>query len=330
MSTIEKVSLSLPSDLFQAVSQSALNSERSRSQEVSELIRTGMTARVQIDQLYREIAQLKEKLARAEAKPTPPPPDARDFLTGWAPGTSKLRDELRWAESNRKQQEADATEARREGQRWKAKAAELRAAYTEQCLALTATQERLETAEHARAIAEEALATELARKVPWSFRVPIPRFHCTAVEWVYRKPNGHSWRRGFAAASLVAGLILFLTPHEWSSMRLISSAAMGTWGDIPKASARLHGGPIAGRDTLLQIYALVGAGKNPDRLDACFEMARKLKPGQMAISCTIKVPREFELYANVVTSGPHAHTSRAKKLLERQREMLERWEKVQH
>jgi hypothetical protein len=330
MSTIEKVSLSLPADLFEAVSRTARGNDRSRSQEVSELIRTGLTARKQIDGLYREIAQLKERLATAEAKPKPPPPDARDFLTGWSPGTSKLRDELRWAEENRRQQEADAAEARRECRAWKAKAAELRAANASQSTELTAIQDRVAAAEQAQADAEAALAAELVRKLPWHFHVPIPIFDVTVIPKHYIKPDPLSWRQGFAAASLVAGLILFLTPHQWSSMRSVSSAAMGTWGDIPQAAARMHGGPILGRDTLLQIYALVRAGKNPDRLDACFEKARKLKPGQKAIDCSIKVPHEFELFADVVTSGPHAGTSRAKKQLERQREILETWERAQN
>jgi len=326
MSTIEKVSLSLPADLFEAVSRSAQGNDRNRSQEVSELIRTGLTARKQIDQLYREISQLKERLAKAEAKPKSPPPDARDFLTGLAPGTSKLRDELRWAEENRRQQEADAAAARRECQAWKAKAAEVRAANAKQCAELQTMQERVATAEQALAGAEGAFAAELARKVPWHFHVPIPIFDVTVIPRHYSKPDTPSWRRGFAAASLIAGLLLFLTPNEWSSMRNVASAAMGTWGDMPKAAARLHGGPIMGRDTLLQIYALVRADKNPDRLDACFKKALKLKPGQKAISCTIKVPREFELYADVVSSGPHAHTSEAVKLQEQRRRAREVYE----
>ena len=55
MSTTEKVSLSLPAELFEAVSQSAQKNDSNRSQEVAGLIRTGLTARSQIDRLYPAI-----------------------------------------------------------------------------------------------------------------------------------------------------------------------------------------------------------------------------------------------------------------------------------
>lgn len=103
---------------------------------------------------------------------------------------------------------------------------------------------------------------------------------------------------------------------------------MGTWADVPAAAARLHGGPVTGANTLLQLYALVRSGDNPARLDACFEKSLKLTSSQPPISCTVKVPPEFALYSDVVTSGPHASTSRAIKLTKRQQAALDRLDQM--
>jgi hypothetical protein len=329
MTTYEKTSLSLPADLFEAISRAAQADDQSRSQKVAELIRLGLTARQQIDALYRENARLKQtiedqaaRLASAEASLKKL--DPRDYLTGAAPGTAKLRDDLAIAEKARRQAEADAAEATRAAKQLRSKARELQernAALDERC---TKADEAFRHANAERGNALRQLQAERARKVPWYWRVTLPdiRFHRLNVG--YLASHAASWRRGFLAAWLLVGLGLFLIPHQWAVMRYTAVAAMGTWGDIPKAAARLHGGPITGQDTLLQIYALVRAGDNPARLDACFRKSLSLTSQQPPVNCTILIPPEFSLYTDVVASGPHASTSRAVKLTERQRAALDR------
>ncbi len=343
MATYEKTSLTLPADLFEAVSRAAKAEGRSRSETVAELIRLGLTARKQIDALYRETARLKQtiedrtaRLARAEEQLKTL--DPRDFLTGARPGTAKLRDDLACAEKARRQAEADRAEARRAAKQLRRQVEELEgdleerdeeiASLEEQCA--KAAEER-DRADARRIETEQALAAEQARKMPWYWRLTLPDIRFHRIDVGYRASAKASWRRGFLACALVFGLGLFVTPHELPPMRYVASAAMGTWGDIPKAAARLHGTEYLGRATQLQVYALLHAAGNEERLAACFERAAKLKPMAKPIPCTIHVPSEFELYADIRMSGPFADTSRvAQRLDERVREgrrleqMLER------
>lgn len=350
MATHEKTSLTLPADLFEAVSRTAKAKGRSRSEMVAELIRLGLTARTQTDALYREIARLKQtiedrsaRLARAEEQLKTL--DLRDFLTGAPPGTAKLRDDLAWAEKARRQAEADAAEARRAAKQLRRQVEELEgdleereeeiAERDEQIAALedrcAKADEACQRAHARRNEAERELAAEQARKVPWYWRLTLPDIRLHRIDVGYRASDRASWRRGFLACALVFGLGLFVTPYPLPPMRYVASAAMGTWGDIPKAAARLNGTEYLGRDRQLQVYSLFHAAGNPERLAACFERAAKLEPMAKPIRCTIHVPSEFELYADIRTSGPYADTSRvAQRLDERIRDnrrlerMLER------
>ncbi|MFQ3664503.1 MAG: hypothetical protein SNJ79_00490 [Sphingomonadaceae bacterium] len=339
MTTYEKTSLSLPADLFEAVSQAAQADDQSRSQKVAELIRLGLTARQQFDALYRENARLKQtiegqaaRLASAEASLKKV--DPRDYLTGAPPGTAKLREDLEWSEKARRQAEADAAEASRQEEQLRIEIEELQAELADQDDEIGQLKERCSRvtqegwdSNRARVAALKALQAEQARKVPWYWRLTLPDIRIHRVNVGYPAPHSGSWWRGFLACAFWFGFGLFATPHELPPMQYVASAAMGTWGDIPLAAARLHGGPYSGHETALQRYALLRAGENPARLDRCIERAAKLKPMAKPINCTIHVPSEFELYADIRMSGPDAHTSRVKQRLDErimERRRLER------
>jgi hypothetical protein len=70
-----------------------------------------------------------------------------------------------------------------------------------------------------------------------------------------------------------SALLLFIVPHDTWAMRTVAAAAMGKTFTREKAAARLHGMPLGGVETQIQLYALVHTSPNRERLDACFKKA---------------------------------------------------------
>jgi len=161
-------------------------------------------------------------------------------------------------------------------------------------------------------------------------RLPVPSFH--RVDVIYGKPDQRSWLRGAGTTIAVLAILLLLTPYEALPMRLVATGAMGTLGNEQKAAVRLHGGPLEGGDTLLQVYALVKAGDNPKRLGACFVRANaaglKSRAQDSVVDCTIRVPGKFAAYSDLVTFDPReAAAARAQEATargERRQAALER------
>jgi hypothetical protein len=342
MPSFEKVSFSLPEDLYEAISKAAQDQDQSRSQMVAELLRRGLSAGKQIDRLYRENARLTQaleetrgRLAAAEERLKHPPIDPSDFLTGAPPGTAKLRRDLEWSEEKRRQAEADAAEAQRNEQALRDEKEELEAIVGEQDEEIEALKEQCAKADHdcieahkRRGAAERDLDLEKARKVPWYWRLTLPDIRIHRVDVGYPAPHAGSWWRGFFACAFWFGFGLFATPHELPPMEYVASAAMGTWGDTQLAAARLHGGPFTGHETPLQQYALLRAGDNPKRLDQCIARAAKLGHGAKPIDCTIQVPSEWTLYRDIMTSGLNRDDARTKEKLEDRRRQLRCFERA--
>ena len=246
-----------------------------------------------------------------------------DFLTRDARGTHRLKQKLSLVE----RQLATAH----------AEAARLLAWSNSYERAAKAAQEEIAQLDHQlsqqkerQAQLERELSCERARKADWRVSIPIPILLPRIIRPAVERPHWRSVVKGVGAAIFAGFLTLLLVPYESGAMRAVATAAMGTWSDVPAAAARLHAGPIGGRDTLLQIYALVHAGRNPERLDACFLRSRRTTATDKlaAINCTIKVPAEFELYTTVVTSGPYAGTSRSKRAMDDARRQLAALERL--
>jgi len=353
----EKLSLSVPTDLFQQLDRLAQAADESRSQTFVRFLRQGLDASEATAKLQAEItvlnnrtAELHARLAEAEARPRPPVPDFQDFLTGSPKGMSKLKRGLDLAERRLLEEAGKTADAKRAEAHWHARARALwatlkqtrdaaeaaRSEGADAMAAALAEQRESETAAEAEIarLRQEILnqfaradranserANERARKVPWHWTLPLPVPRFFVVDVPYRTPHRPSWLRGLASGLAAMAVAMVVIPYDTSSMRRVATLAMGTSGDVPRAAARLHGGPIMGGDSLLQAYALLRAGDNPRRLDSCFERARVAARKVAAkstgkggredplIDCTIRVPGEFALYFDLVTSGPHADTS---------------------
>lgn len=317
MNVHQKVSISIPSDLLAELDERSHLSDLSRSQTIVDLLAVALQAE-------SRIRQLEARVRERENEPKTPVPShlSADFLTGDRRGTHRLKQKLSLSE----RQFAEA----------RAEAARLQAWSNSHERATKVAQEEIARLNHElsqqrenETRLEHELGIERARSLPWHIRFPIPIIQLRIFRPEVERPLWRSFAKGGGAMVLAAFLALLFVPYESGAMRWVGSAAMGTWGDIPAAAARLHGGPIGGGDTLLQIYALTHSGRNPERLDACFARSRKLPETEKstAIDCTIKVPSEFELYTTVITSGPHAGTSRGKRKIEdakRQLTALER------
>ena len=302
----EKISISMPPDLLAQLDGRGRRADLSRSQVIADLLRAGLNAEPRVQQLEVRIREL-------ESRPKTPIAShlSADFLKNDRRGTDRLKQNLSMVE----RQLAEARSEVVHLQAWSN--SHERAAKTAQD-EVVRLEGRLSEQQELQARLEVEIALEKDRKVPWHVRVPVAIILPQILRPKLERPNLQSFAAGVCTAMTAAALAMLVISYESGVMRAVATAAMGTWGDVPAAAARLHGGPLGGRGTVLQIYALANAGRNPARLDACFERSRKLSANDTlkAIDCSIKVPAEFELYATVVSSGPHAKTSRGKRTLD--------------
>lgn len=269
MSSYEKISISITGDLLTQLDERSRRSDVSRSQTIVDLLTVGLQAEPQIRQLearVRERESLPKKLI--------PPHLSADFLTGDRPGTDRLKQKL----SSLERQLAEAHANSFRAQAW-ADSHERAAKVAREDVARL--DRELSQGRENDIRLEQALGLERARRIPWHISLPIPIMQPRVFRPAVESPHWRSFLKGVGTTVFAGFLALLLVPYKTGAMRAFATAAMGTWGDIPAAAARLHGGPIAGQETLLQIYALMHAGRNPERWMPVF-----LDPGSSRLPTT--------------------------------------------
>jgi FtsZ-binding cell division protein ZapB len=297
MSVIERKTFSLPPELMQALDEEAMTSRRSVNAIVVERLCGALEAQRLAQQLQADNGQLSDEVAKLEADlATRPPPDFQDLILQQTPGTAKLIRERDEAQAECDRLTSELAQMRQSQQDWEQWGRRRDAA----CKALKKEVEQLS------AQRDGLRATIRERDKTIEAHVPEIRKIREAHRGQMRVQALIGVTHGLVIAIPLMALLLFLTPHETSAMRFVATAAMGETGDRQRAAARLHGMPLGGAGSQLQLYALVHTGKNGERLNRCFEKAWGLKPKgkRQSIPCTIDVPREVELATTLLRKGP--------------------------
>lgn len=311
MTSLRKT-LTLPDDLARQFDEAALVAGVSLNSLLVERLRSAETMAQALTKARADLADCRQHNARLDAeRATRPPQGSQDLILSPTPETIRLcheRDAALASAAKATKALALATDQRGQWQRWgehwqaQAKAqgeahkAELAAAN----IALTASN--------------AALAAERARRRPWYVHIPIPLLRLVAVGPVFDRYTGARlvrwWHMGPSHVLLLFLLWWALVWMPWDSaaMRWVATMAMGTYGDAPKAAARLHGGPILGAEDLVQFYSLVRTADNGRRIDRCFARAGRLhaKGRTAPVPCTILIPHEIAAHCDFVSSGPQA------------------------
>lgn len=296
-----KISVSLPRELVTRIEETRAVSQLPFSTAIADLLRQALHERSRVPALERQVADLEKALAAANVElKLRPEMDSRDYLQNLPAGTSQHADDLQWLERQRRQLEADLESARREMVEWR----ESSAAWEEEC---TAAEAKL-----ARGKAERAqLQREIGARAEMIASKDADIAKLSAQHSLQMREQAHvayGWGliTAVPAMAALALLLLFMVPADTGAMRFIATAAMGHIGDRQRAAARLHGMPLAGNNSQLQLYALAHVGDNRERLFGCFKKAAALKPNRRrkSVPCTIDVPHELEVEAILLRKGP--------------------------
>jgi hypothetical protein len=296
-----KISVSLPRELVTKIEETRAVSQLPFSASIADLLRQALHERSRVPVLERRVADLEKALAAANAElKLRPPIDSRDYLLNLPAGTSKRADDLQWSERQRRQLAAELESARREMVEWQ----ESSAAWEEECTTLEAKLARCK-AERVQLQREiGARAEMIASKDADIARLSAQ--HSLQMREEAHVAYGWGLITAVPAVAALALLLLFLVPSETGAMRFIATAAMGETGDRHRAAVRLHGMPLGGINSQLQLYVLAHVGDNRERLFDCFQKAVALKPNRRrkSIPCTIDVPHEQEVEAVLLRKGP--------------------------
>jgi hypothetical protein len=108
-------------------------------------------------------------------------------------------------------------------------------------------------------------------------------------------------RSAIVGATLLVVAVLAM-PFDWWFPRTIAEIAMGQPGRPEKAAVLLHGGPLRAGNTMLEVYNVMHAGSNPERLAKCFNAANKVlgSDDETTVLCKIEVPAPLHRSQNIM------------------------------
>jgi hypothetical protein len=304
MTTLRKT-LTLPDALARALDEAALQAGMSLNSLLVERLRSAETMAQALAKARADLAECRQHSARLGAeRATLPPPGSQDLMPSPTPETIRLRDECDAALASAAKANKALALANGERRRFEQWAEHWRDHAKAQGEALKAQL----------AQCQAALVAERARRRPWYLHIPIPLLRLVEVGPLFDRYTGERamrwWHMGPSHAFLVFLLLWGLVWMPWDSaaMRWVATTAMGTYGDAPKAAARLHGGPILGAADLVQFYSLVRTADNGRRIDRCFARAGRLhaKGRKAPVACTILIPHDIAAHCDFISAGPHA------------------------
>jgi hypothetical protein len=318
MSRLVRKTFSLPEELSDDLERTAMARGLSASAVATERLRDFQAAQQQVVQSLAELAQARAHAAALEADlATRPPRDFRDSKLNLPPGMSKLIDDLQRSEKQGQRLKADAADAMREAEAWRKSSA--------------VWEGRCEAARREVASAEERNGRLLADLRQHRIEMQSLEEQACKREGEYKAAleaeSTDSLFKGFGCGTLVAlvascfigFLVLLLWPADSWPMRFVATTAMGAMGDPERAAVRLHGAPLAGVETQFQLYALLQAQGNEQRLKKCLDAVNRIRPGKgrQWVPCTLRMPREVELQSAVVQRGPFDLPRPLRRLLRR-------------